>query len=535
MKRTLLSLLILAFCAMAVWVWLEYGPADEGPRKPRFTIGKETTYVSGPLDKDGYIDYAAALNKRLSKGVTPENNANVLLWKAFGPHPEGRTAMPSAYFKLMGIQPPPERGEYFLSLWRYLLERLHLDPTGKQVSNIENQLELAGERPWTAKQYPHIAAWLKTNEKPLALVVEATKRPRYFSPLVPSRTEDGPTGLLKVLMPNVQACRDLGLALTARAMLRVSQGRYEEAWQDLLTCHRLGQCVAQGATVVEYLVGLAIDDLASDADLAFLEAAKLNAKQIRDHRRDLEKLPSWPLLADRADLGERFMLLDSVMMLARYGAEAFGSARPKKASPATRVEMDRINWDPALRNANRWYDRLVAALRTKDRAARDKKLDRFEKDWRTLKAEVEEVKGRLKKLGVLAGILGPGMAAEERDKWIGDMLITLVMAAWTKLQERVDRTEQIHRNLSVAFALAAYHKDNGHYPKTLESLAPKYLKHIPLDLFTGKPLIYRPNEKGYLLYSVGVNGQDEQGRSYEDDPPGDDLPVRMPLPKLRQR
>ena len=67
----------------------------------------------------------------------------------------------------------------------------------------------------------------------------------------------------------------------------------------------------------------------------------------------------------------------------------------------------------------------------------------------------------------------------------------------------------------------------------MDALAPKYLKEIPGDIFSGKALIYRITEDGYLLYSVGVNGQDEGGRSFEDVPPGDDLAVRMPLPKLR--
>src|SRR5437870_8606382 len=89
--------------------------------KPKFTIGKETTYVTGPCDKDGYIDYAAALNKRLSQGVTPANNANVLLWQALGPQPEGKK-MPVEFFELMGIKPPPERGEYFVGLDRYIKE-----------------------------------------------------------------------------------------------------------------------------------------------------------------------------------------------------------------------------------------------------------------------------------------------------------------------------------------------------------------------------------------------------------------------------
>src|SRR5712664_4809777 len=73
--------------------------ADNEPKPPakkakgKFTVGKDTTYVTGPLDKDGYIDYPAALNERLGKGVTPENNANVLIWKALGPRPEGGASM----------------------------------------------------------------------------------------------------------------------------------------------------------------------------------------------------------------------------------------------------------------------------------------------------------------------------------------------------------------------------------------------------------------------------------------------------------
>jgi hypothetical protein len=58
------------------------------------------------------------------------------------------------------------------------------------------------------------------------------------------------------------------------------------------------------------------------------------------------------------------------------------------------------------------------------------------------------------------------------------------------------------------------------------------VKEIPPDLFSGKPLIFRPSENGYLLYSVGVNGKDEGGRGEEDMAPGDDLSVRMPQPDL---
>jgi hypothetical protein len=131
------------------------------PKKQRgkFTIGKETTYVTGPLDNDGYVDYAAALNERLGKGVTPANNANVLLWKALGPHPEGAT-MPAEFFKLLGIEAPPENGEYFIDLSRYMKEQLKIDAI-EEVWQIQDQLSRATQRAWTPKEYPKLDSWLK--------------------------------------------------------------------------------------------------------------------------------------------------------------------------------------------------------------------------------------------------------------------------------------------------------------------------------------------------------------------------------------
>jgi hypothetical protein len=61
-------------------------------------------------------------------------------------------------------------------------------------------------------------------------------------------------------------------------------------------------------------------------------------------------------------------------------------------------------------------------------------------------------------------------------------------------------------------------------------LAPKYLKEIPIDLFSGKPLIFHSFPSGYTLYSVGVNGKDDGGQGYNDNPRGDDIVIRMPLP-----
>src|SRR5262245_4004616 len=323
--------------------------ADDKP-VPKFLVGKETTDITEPLDKDGYLDYQAALNDRLGKGVAPEKNANVLLWKALGPRPEGGRGMPAEYFKRLGIEEPPARGDYLVGLNAYVRDQLKLE--GAERDAVLDQQGRAGQRPWVAKDYPHIAAWLKANEKPLAVVVDATKRPDYFNPLVSHRAKNEPGSLIGALLPSVQKCRELASALTARAMLRVGEGKLDEAWQDLLACHRLGRLVARGGTLIEALVGVAIDQITTNADLAYLERGKLTTAQIQARLKDLQALPPIPPMADKVDLLERFTYLETLQLIRRGGVgvmEGLSGGPAKKPTPEELTPLDRIDWPPALR------------------------------------------------------------------------------------------------------------------------------------------------------------------------------------------
>lgn len=502
----------------------------ENKPAPKVPIGKETTYVTGPLDKEGYIDYSAALNDRLGKGISPEKNANVLLWKALRPTLEGGAAMPDEFFKRLGIEEPPREGAYFIRPDAFLKDHLKLPPV--EVNAFYEQLTSAGKRPWTAKEHPHISGWLKINEKPLALVIEATRRPDYFNPLVYQRNERGEGSLMGALLPGVQDCRTLAFALTARGMLRVGEERFDEAWQDLLACHRLGRLLGRGGTPGEGVVGLAIDRLPTQADLAFLERNNGTSRQIQDFLNDLQNLPPMPPMADKIELGERFMYLDSVQTLRRGNLSMLGGlsvGEIPKPDARVRKNLESIDWGPALRDGNRWHDRSAAALRLKERTEREKELDQ-------IAAEIQALKKEATGPGTFARLLlGIDPRYQLAGKAIGDVLIDLLLPASLRVQKVYDRSEQVQRNLHIAFALAAYERDHKRYPTRLDELALKYLPVVPDDLFSGKALVYRPTEKGYLLYSVGVNGKDEGGRSFDDNPAGDDLPVRMPLPVLKQK
>ncbi len=67
------------------------------------------------------------------------------------------------------------------------------------------------------------------------------------------------------------------------------------------------------------------------------------------------------------------------------------------------------------------------------------------------------------------------------------------------------------RATAIAIMLERYHLANNSYPETLEKLIPVYADRIPVDPFSGRPLLYRLEKDCYIVYCVGENRVDDQG------------------------
>jgi len=82
-----------------------------------------------------------------------------------------------------------------------------------------------------------------------------------------------------------------------------------------------------------------------------------------------------------------------------------------------------------------------------------------------------------------------------------------------------------HLRLIIAeLALRCYQADRGRAPARLQEIVPKYLQRVPLDSFSGQPLVYRAQGTNWLLYSVGVDRVDDGGQ-----------PVNRPMPDTARR
>lgn len=78
--------------------------------------------------------------------------------------------------------------------------------------------------------------------------------------------------------------------------------------------------------------------------------------------------------------------------------------------------------------------------------------------------------------------------------------------------QAVDPTQLIvDRASRVAVAIERFRRERSALPAQLSDLVPQYLREIPVDPYSGRPLLFRPAKDAYTVYSVGPNQQDDQG------------------------
>ena len=507
-RRRLLAvvgILGLGMCGFRVWQLSR-------PLQP-IAIGPRTTVIDGPLTDEGYIDYAGYLNERYSRGVTSDTNAVVLILQAVGPG-EIPPQLREHYFGLLGIDPLPETGPYLIDHDQFV-DRYERTPEERRevVERLLEQLSLASTSPWTAVDYPEVAELIDANAQPLALIIEASRRSGYYSPVI---IDPATPALTFAEAPLRQGQRvALGL-LTARSMLKLGNADAAGAWDDLLACHRLGRLTARNPLLLTALTSIGFDVSAATCSQSLLVSEHLSVELARQCIADLDALAPPIDIAQIADESMRFEFLDAMQMFAQGRGGMFneiaGNAFPHPL-PNTPARFAKTDWSVVLQLGNESYDSIVNALRIPDPQTRRAELERLRAHWTDVDAFTSVSMNVHHFLG----------NRETASRELGRILIALFAPSITWADAGEDRAHTHWRFQRLGFALAAYRREHGAYPDSLDALRPDYLSEVPVDPFSIAPFIYQRTESGYRLLSVGENLGEDGHIEPHAYPQGDDI------------
>lgn len=507
----------------ALFAWMrepQVSPKHFALKPVPYTISHETTWITEPLRPDGAVDYVAALNARLGEGVTPENNAAVLLMEVIGAE-EIEPGIREEFYRQLGV-PLPENAKGDFESYRDFVDR-YLESVESPDEELRERLldhyYEAWERPWTPTEFPILAQWLDANQQSIERIVAATEWPRLYFPYVIANEEEW---FYPSRSSMTSELRELEKMICIHAMHAIGQGQLESAHRDVMACNRLATWGCDSSTVY-YQMGIANVRYERRIALALAASPFSTPEQLRNLRRDLASRPLPVGAAMAYDLSERFTVLD----WARRFKTVTEAVKVGKAfdMPQTQIwkrfgEMG-LDVGLVLTIVNSRFSQMVEALKQPDYLSRKAALEQFVEELQAFR------KKSLDSNEVANLILGRRPAQEVVSTEFAHEF------AWYLLYGSPNVTEtenlMLRQITLLGLALAEYQRDHGNYPGTLDALVPKYLDAIPLDAFTLKPLIYKPRDDGYLLYSLGPDGEDDSGAEFSPDGELDDVSIRMPI------
>lgn len=279
------------------------------------------------------------------------------------------------------------------------------------------------------------------------------------------------TTVISNIIEQVGDQRAAARILRAHAALLVASGQHEEAFADALMMLRLSRLSMQESCMIQYLVGCAIKGTAIDAANQVLQTGTISAESRKALVDEL----------DKHDVFEEF---------------AHG-LKTERAAVLTGIDE--------LPGAKYWISRGMV------NDGKLRLLDLFER--------------------ILAdGSLDPAdaIAASSSGKKTGSLSVYVVLIDQLLSPAVEASANAMKRNLASVRALQILNAIQSQHPSEEEVPSLESLGLEPgevIDPFSGKPMVVRKLPEGWLIYSVGHNRTDEEGKIST----GEDVGV-SPLP-----
>jgi hypothetical protein len=334
--------------------------------------------------------------------------------------------------------------------------------------------------------------------------------------------------LISALLPNLQCLRDAGLILAADAHRAAAAGDGATAYADVTAL--LG--VSRHAEEIPILVGVAVADRIQSfarntiRDVLSEKPALWTDTQLRDLA---HKLAAAKVDWTRGIEGERTCFYDSMQRIYTDNGDGDGRLALRISKDQNLFQMlasinqgEGASGDTLLANSGLAMLTMPAANMVV--ASRKEMLEAFEKATDAAQARISEPFWKQHDERPLDDFQPEEHGPLGKFRYL---FVRIMLPAYDNLLKRIVMTNSELDGVYLGLALELYHRQHHKWPESLAELAPQWLPEVPVDRITGQPLHYKIVDDKPLVYSVGLDGDDDNGRPVPAEN-GISLPWTMP-------
>lgn len=332
--------------------------------------------------------------------------------------------------------------------------------------------------------------------------------------------------LYEALLPQLSWTRRLSILLAFDARLAVGEGDTDRAFQDLIAIAHLARQSANEPYIISALISMAIDSMFADEIARILRTNPdaFSEEQLVElaHANALTSNTSLNLLTER-------MIFDDILQRA-YTDDGHGNGRMTAEGADLLAGLESLFWREA--NQTNTSYRLVesAALpsmlllmndRAEERSIYNSVIDRNEQVLAEGPQAIGWMEYEEQLLAWRASRRIPVFSAAEA-----------VTPAMGQAVQSLFQHRMVEQAASTMLAIEVYRTRHGELPDSLDQLPVSLLPQQPQDAFApGSTLRFIQGEHGgYVLYSIGADGNDDSGLSPASDLGKErDLRLRFPF------
>lgn len=292
--------------------------------------------------------------------------------------------------------------------------------------------------------------------------------------------------------PYLVSFRDLARLCVLEAQEHADCGAWARSLDSCLDAMELGTVIPRGGVLITHLVGIACENIGRAA--AWRTVDHLSAEEARRAATRLERI-----LARAVPFADT---LQEEKWAGQAGTAAFFR------DPFWRLKKNPLlQWSyPGNETSRLELDDIMTCLRL-----------HFYSNERLMRRYAEYMDA------CIATVRGPYITQGALPAMPEEPLVSALVPAVDAAQFTCLNSRAQNALLLAVLALRAFEQERGAYPQDLQELVPGYLSRVPADPFGAGALLYRRTGKGYLLYSIGPDRQDDGGRPIDDsNRPGSD-------------